>query len=218
MGELRVIQMVASGVLTCLAWALWTRQRSHAAFAAFATWMAAMDLVRIGLAAKRLGLAHPLQGVARAAFHAEQAIVLSWSLLFLACCVHYFVKRATWIPIALWAVVSLALVVVYPSGAKSFAQLYTTRVYYVVTFLSWAVMFYGAASRRVRIELAHVMLMLYAAVDAVVIAVPLARADMANWPLVRAASTLGALAMIVAHGVVMLRGATSARRVAPEVA
>jgi hypothetical protein len=218
MSELRVIQIVATGLLSCIAWAFWTRQRSHAAFAAFATWMAAMDLVRIGLAAKRVGLAHPLHGAARAAFHAEQAIVLSWSLLFLACCLHYFVKRATWIPIAMWAVVSVALVVAYPNGAKSFAQLYTTRVFYVVTFLSWAVMLYGAASRRVRLELAHVMLMLYAAVDAVVIAVPLARADMANWPVVRAASTLGAAAMIAAHGVVMLRGTGSAQRVATEVA
>jgi hypothetical protein len=217
MAEFQLAAYVSAALLSAVAWAVWARRRSHLAFAAYATWMVAMDVVRIGLSAKRKNLSHPLHGVARAAFHAEQAIVVSWSLFFLACCLHYFVRRAAWLPIALWLAISIALVVAYPSGARSFAVLYTTRIYYVVTVLSWAVILFGVVSRTARIELAHVMLMIYAAIDVVVAAVPLARAEMANWPIVRAASTLGAIGMILAHSAVFVRDRQATRSVAREV-
>jgi hypothetical protein len=214
MGEFREVHYIAMALVAVAAWTVSATRRSHLAFASYAAWMFAMDLVRIGLAAKRRGLVHPLTGVARAAFHAEQAIVVSWSLFFLACCMHYFAKRGALVPIALWLVVSLALIVAYPSGARAFSVLYTTRIYYVVTALSWAVILYGVVSRTARVELAHVMILIYAAVDVVVIAVPLANAEMSNWPIVRAANTLGAVGMLVAHAAVLLRDRLASRRVA----
>jgi len=171
-----------------------------------------MDVVRLGLAAKRHNLTHPLHGIARAAFHAEQAIVVSWSLFFLACCLHYFARRGAWIPIAMWIAISLALVVAYPSGARSFAVVYAMRIYYVVTVASWVVILYGVVTRAARIELAHVMLMVYAAVDVVVVAVPLARADMGNWVFVRAAAALAGAGMVLAHVAWLVRDRQLAAR------
>jgi hypothetical protein len=207
MTEFRALQFVTMAALVVAAWLFCSKQRSHVAFAAYATWMAAMDWARLGLAAVRRGHEHPLHGLARAAYHAEQAIVVSWSLFFLACCLHYYARRLVWVPLAVWMVISVGLVVAYPTGTRSFALLYTTSIYYVVTAASWAVIVYGALfDREIRVELAHIMIAVYAAVDVVVIAVPLARADMGNWPVVRAASSLAAAGMVVAHIVVFARG------------
>lgn len=216
MGDFRKAHFIAVALLAVATWAVSATRRSHWAFAAYATWMWSMDWVRIGLATKRHGLTHPFTGVARATFHADQAIVVSWSLFFLACCVHYFLKRGALIPIAIWAALSVILIVAYPTFGREFPVLYTTRIYYAVTAVSWLVILYGVVTRVARIELAHVMLLIYAAVDVVVVAVPFANAGASNWPVARAASSLTAAGMLTAHVAVLLRDRSASRRLQEE--
>lgn len=206
MTRLFLIGLVMSSAVAAASWVVAANQRSHRAFAAYATWLPVMDVVRLPFTAARRGHEHPMAGLARAAFHVEQSIVVSWSLFFLGLCMHYYVRRGSWVPVAIWAAVSLGLIVAYPAGATSFGVLYTRFIFYVVTMTAWAVIVYGALlNRALRVELAHVLIAMYAAVDVVTVAVPMARADMANWWLLQASNTLLGAAMVCAQLVFLLR-------------
>jgi hypothetical protein len=200
MTGLFMLGLLVSSTVAIAAWLVTANQRSHWAFAAYASWLPLMDLVRLPFTAVREAHQHPMSGIARVAFHVEQSIVVSWSMFFLALCLHYYVRRGSWVPVAVWAAISLGLVIAYPSGARAFGTLYFKTVAYSVTAASWAVIVYGAIfNRAIRVDLAHVLIAMYAAVDVVNIAVPMARADMANWWLVQASASLGGASMIVAQ-------------------
>ncbi len=88
-------------LLVVAAWLVARRDREHRWLAAYLTWMAAADHLRPLLRQLR-GTAKPYVGLARAVFHFDQLIVLSWSFLFVALCAHHFVRRRDLVPYAAW--------------------------------------------------------------------------------------------------------------------
>lgn len=162
-------------------------QPSHRGVAAYATWMAVCDTVRPFLREVLAGAARPLAGGPRLAFHIEELLVLSWSFLFLACCVRYFLARRTWPIVGAWL---LAWVVCldYPRiSGPSLAALYKI-VGTGSMLVAWALIAWTMFARRAVPRLAHLTLMAFAVGDLTIALVAYAGDLNQRWPLVRLAS------------------------------
>ncbi|MBI2394233.1 MAG: hypothetical protein HYV09_31975 [Deltaproteobacteria bacterium] len=184
------------------------------ALAAYVTWIAVADFTRMELLSPMYqGRAVPLQGAARIAKSVDLALTLSWPWLFLACTLHYFAGRGARAVVALWAVVA-ALIVATRTNAPD-ARVFGAA-YQAATSLCWLVILLAIVRRRgLEPTISHVVLLLYVAADLVAAAFPwvgVPQQISSSWDLVLTSSVMGAVAVILAHIVALLRmrsGATT---------
>lgn len=183
-------------VLGVLATLVALRAEAHRPVAAYIAWMAVEGFVR-HVVLRHLGtpgldwLLSPL----------DHLIVTSWSMLFVACCVHYFVRRGTRYVFVAWAVVLVA----WWLGPEDVESRYRA-LYLVGLAASWVCILYGMF-RPARVEpgLAHLSLILYASADIVILTSPLRRGVLANWSVGRFVTMLLLVALIIAHSAWLLR-------------
>ena len=121
--------VLARGVLTRSMWPF------YVPLAAILTWLPVHDASRLALRQVFLPAIVPYSGLARAAFHIDQALLLSWPAALIASAVVIFLRRPAW-PVAVgWLATASTLAVLYPTLRDG--QLLTT--YAVVSLLSCAV-------------------------------------------------------------------------------
>ncbi|MBI2394232.1 MAG: hypothetical protein HYV09_31970 [Deltaproteobacteria bacterium] len=214
MRGLDVVHMTATLLVPVFAWAVARTQRAHIALAGYLTWIAAAEIVRtVVLTPLRRGETHPLHGVALVALQCDRALTLSWQLLFLACVLHYFLGRGARLAVLGWVIASAAAIVGYPGNAATFPQMYSA-IHNPATAIAWlAIVFAILRRRRLAPTISHVVLMIYAAADAVVTAFPLLSLPLdlrARWLLVVVCNVTAIAAVIIAHVVVLFRARSDA--------
>ncbi len=191
--------------LAAVAWAWTRREPSHRPFAALVSWLAVANLARVGLAALKEGADRPYTGFARVVFHADQAIFLSFSFLFVAAVVHYFLRRGPWLVVGAWAA-TYAICLNYPTVSRDVLIALYRTVGVGCVLATWACIFWGIARRAdLQPALAHLVLILYAVVDVVTNLVPMARDYLGNWDVVRFANILLLVACVVLHAASLAR-------------
>lgn len=199
MDALNVAAIVLYPVFSALAWLVARHDRAHRWVAAFATWMVAVDLVRRPLLALLARSPHPRHGLARAAYHLDELLVLSWYYLFLAACVHYFLRRRPHAVLGAWAATWL-LCLNYPLFSRDVVLAVYRTVSLGCLIGSWLVIF-GGMFRKIDIRptLSHLTLIFYATVDVVINLIPYTHGFVSAWPLVRLANVVLLLACCGAH-------------------
>jgi hypothetical protein len=187
-------------VLAMIAWAIVRRDGSHRPLAAYISWMAASELLRGALGSLKDGAPKPYTGIARVAAHGDQLIVLSWSFLFVALCLHYFLARKPWAPLAAWLTTFVVCVVGYPMLRGHALGL----VYGAVTFgsllASWGCITWAILRRRkVEPKLAHLVLILYASTDVATAIIQVTRDYFKGWPVTLVSNLLLLCALVAVH-------------------
>ena len=191
---------VAYAALCALAWVVTHRQRAHLGCATYLTFMAGGELVRPVLSHVYRGTPKPYAGWARLAFHADYAITLGWQLFFLACCVHYFTRKSPALVFALWGGTWCAFVI----GHGRMSPGLIASVYFAVWAVSivggWACIAWGLfRGAHMAPNLAHLVLILFAASDVGTILLRLVVGLRENWDIARIAGYFVTIAGIVAH-------------------
>jgi len=185
--------------VACLAWGVARREAEHRWVAAFVTWMVAADQARRLLIHLRQGAPKPYTGLARVLFHADQLVILSWSFLFIALCLHLFARKRPWPALGGWALTFL-ICLDYPNVSGAVLGALYRGVALVALVVSWAAIFWGITRRReLEPTLAHLIVMLYAVTDVVLNLVPFAIDYFASWPLVRIANLMLLVGCTGAH-------------------
>lgn len=188
-----VANKIANTALAGAAWGAARRVRAHLPIAAYTTWIAAVDWIRVD---------PPVPAAFRSL---DRAVGLSLSFFFLALAVHYFLGRSAKLVFAAFALVVLYLFA-FPSMTTAASHRLYFAVYDTTTALVWAMIIYAALFRRgLRPHLAHLTLLLYATSDAVAICFPLLKARVDQWRVVVIISFLCVVTSIVAHLVFLLR-------------
>ena len=201
-----VVNLTAWTSLAGLAWARVRRDREHRAFALYASWMLLEFFLRRGLRLAREGPPEELGAVGLASYHADQAIVLSWTVFFVAACVHYFVRRPIW-PVLLVGVLAWLPAISPPPLLGSAFMAYSSHVFGAGVVLSWAAIIWCVAFRARVFEpkLAHLALMMFAITDVIALLAPLVELDFANWEALMLSTTLTVVAATGAHVVWIVR-------------
>jgi len=197
--RLHLAHEIVYAVLAILAVLVWRRDRRHGLLAAYIGWMSASDIFRTAVARVLPATPHPRVGFLRVMYHLEEWFVLSWSFLFVACCVHYFVQRRPHFVLGLWMLVTVFLCVRYPAmtGARLF-ELYG-HVAFASLLAAGACIAWGLCFKpNLEVGLAHLILILYAATDAALRAKPFT-AILANWGIMQAADVTLISACCLAH-------------------
>jgi len=190
--------------LAVVAWAVTRKYRPHVYLAAYATWIAAADLLR-GWFRGRMALSFP---------PLDRALSQSFSFFFLALAVHYFLGRSARLVLAAFAVVVLVLFA-FPTMSKAASHHLYFAVYDTTTALVWGMIVYAALRRRdLRPHLAHLVLVLYAATDAVAICFPLLKWRIDEWRVVVVSQVFCITTAIIAHVVFLFRARSQPARVA----
>jgi hypothetical protein len=204
MDSLRTATFVLSGAVAILAWLAYRRRDHYGPMAAYLVWMAGSDWLRVGLRVLLDGADRPFEGLARVSFHADQLVVLSWSFLFLACCVHYFVGKKIWPVLGVWGAVWLVCLN-YPFVSGSTLE----RLYLGVTLgtllVSWAVIAWGVVRTRKAASLPHLILILGACADGVLNIMPYVRGLVTSWPLARMVTVMLLSAWVAIHAIWLVR-------------
>jgi hypothetical protein len=194
-----LLHLCLSASLACLAWAVARRDAEHRWVAAFVTWMLFTDLARRLLIHLRQGAPKPYTGLARVEFHADQLLVLSWSFLFAALCLHMFARRRPWPALGGWALTFLVCLD-YPNVSGPVLGALYRGVSLVALVVCWAAILWGMTRRReLEPTLAHLIVMLYAVTDVVLNLVPFAGGYFSSWPLVRIANLMLLSGCTAAH-------------------
>jgi len=184
--------------LAVVAWAVTRKYRPHVYLAAYTTWISVVDLWRGPTGISFLPL--------------DRALVQSFSFFFLALAVHYFLDRSARLVLAAFAVVVLGLLA-FPTMSKAASYRLYFAVYDTTTVLVWGIVVYAVLRRRdVRPNLAHLVLVLYAATDAVAICFPLLKWRIDEWRVVAVSQLVCVTASIVAHLVFLFRARTEPGR------
>jgi len=195
--RLAFIDRVLHVVFAILALVWFRREREHLVLAAYVTWMALWDIVLPIL--RRfypLGV-YPLHGAQRVLVHVSDTIVLSWTFLFLAVCLHYFVRRGALVAIAAWCLASIASWIAYVPDAQWTRGL--TFVSLGGVAVTWASIGWGIFWRRdIKVQLAHLIVILYAGTDVAVHVLPYSNV-LRDWQLMRIANTVLYSVCIAAH-------------------
>lgn len=198
---LRNLAQIAATALALVAWAVAARHRPHRWFAAYATWFAGVDLVRLVAG----DLWPPL----------ERSLNLSLSFLFVALATHYFLGRSPRLVLAAFAAATVWVFARPAMPASTFRRLYFAT-YDAATALVWAMIVYGALFRRgVRPDLTHLAIALYAAIDAVAICFPMLHWKVDEWRVVMVSLLVGVVTSIVAHLVFLARTRREPASIAP---
>jgi hypothetical protein len=88
----------------------------HRPIAIFLVASVAIDILRAYLRARfDLGVPGPYEGMRRAAFHVDEAGFVAWPAGLAALALVVFAHRPAWPPFALWSVVCVTLIALYPS-------------------------------------------------------------------------------------------------------
>ncbi len=177
------------------------RDRTHAPVAAYLAWLAATDVVRQKVIQEfRPSWSHPLEGLSRAIYHLDGALVLSWQFLFAAVSLHYFVGRGARVVIGAWLAACALLVAAYPGLSGPALQRVHLWVLYASPAVSWTIILCGLLRRRdLRPRLAHLVLITFAATDVVSSAFPLVSGDFHPWPVVSFVGLCASLTIDAAH-------------------
>lgn len=197
---LRTVHAILYIALTLLAAAVARKDLRHLPLAIALAALAIPDLVRPVLIGIDSGAPRPFHGLARLAFHIDEAIVLSWPLIMLACALHYFVGGRAW----RWALVgwiaAVCLCFIYPyfSGQR---LVYVYGVVGIAALVaSWGCIVSGVLFRAaLRPTLAHLVVILYAATDVGTWLLLFVQGIIRDWPLVLIANVLLLVACVVAH-------------------
>ena len=192
---LRTLQPALNVLAAVLSWLVVRRDSGHRWMAAYVTFMAAEHWLRQLFLI--IETAAPAAVVVTTPL--DHLVVLSWSLAFAACCVHYFVGRWVWAVMVvlglLWSVRQW-----YPGWTADHTMTLMRGVGNVTLVFAWVLIIWGVLRKHeLRPRLAHLVLILYAACDVVTKLVPLRRGYFENWPLVRLATVLMLLAICAAH-------------------
>lgn len=105
---------------TAIAWLLSRRRRSYRAVALLLSWALGSGLARSALQTMALQPVRAAIGPApypwpeRLAFHAEQALLLSWPFAALAAVVWLFLRRPPWAVLAAWVATAAGISLAYP--------------------------------------------------------------------------------------------------------
>lgn len=204
---LRVAFTVVYGVLAILAVLTARRDRAHRPVAAYVAWMFLSELVRwAGLIHLYRDAPRPLHGVARLAFHVDEAIALSWSGFFVAACLAVFVGRGVRYAFVGWLAIVGLVCVWYPRlSGPSLVNVYLATSA-LSTVVAWSCIVYGVFFRRdLRPGLGALVLILYAATDVAIYLFNYVRGFLQNWPFANLAGMLMLTAAIVAHVVWLAR-------------
>lgn len=204
MEPLRVAHVGLYILLAVLAWRVARLRPPHRPLAAYVTWMVATDWLRLGIRRILDTAPRPLAGGPLVLLHVDDLFVLSWSFLFVACCLHYFVARSPWAAIGAWAA-SWAITLNAPIVSGEVLSWIFRLGSLGCMAASWACIVWGVLRARIEPGLAHLVLILYASSDVVLNLVPYARGSLAEWPLVRLLNVLLLVAGIAAH-LIWLRG------------
>jgi hypothetical protein len=195
-GTLRIFFIALYFVAVVLGWTVARRDPRHRWIAGFITWMLAVELGR-----KQLEPMLDVEAVRALA----RILSLSWTFLFLGCCLHYFVGRRPDPALAAWGTASLFVANVSAVSGEALTWIYDSTGL-AGGVISWACILWGFF-RRIDLTptLAHLTLIFYAASDIVVYVVPARAGLAANWPVVLLSSNLAMLAIVVSHAVWLLR-------------
>lgn len=202
--SLKTAIFVLYGAVAILAWLAHRRRDDYGPMAAYLIWMAGSDWLRVGLRTILQGADRPLEGLARISFHADQLIVLSWSFLFVSCCVHYFMGKKTWPVLGVWGAVWLACLN-YPLVSGAVLEGVYVGVSLGTLLGSWAAIAWGVVGARKNPGLPHLVIILGACTDGVSNIVPFARGLVANWPLVQLITVTLLSAWVAIHAVWLIR-------------
>ena len=182
------------------------RDRAHAPIAAYLAWFAATDVVRQNVIQRARPWAHPMEGLSRAIYHLDGALVLSWQFLFAAVCLHYFVGRGARVAIGTWLAMCAVLVAAYPALSGPSLQRVHLWVLYGSPAVSWTIILFGLLRRRdLRPKLAHLVLITFAATDFVNAAFPLVTGDFRQWSVTNFIGLFATLTIDAAHVVWLTR-------------
>ena len=213
MDPLRVAGYALYILLAVLAWCVARSRPAHRWLAAYITWMAAADWIRLGIRGALDAAPRPLTGWPQVLLHVDDLFVFSWSFLFLACCLHYFVRRARWAAIGAWAAtwaITLNSQIVTGEVVGWIFRLVSLGC----LAASWACIVWGMLrGSKIQPGLAHLVLLLYASADVVLNLIPHAHGFLEGWPLMRLVNVLLLTTCIVAHVVWLRRRAPEPRRV-----
>ena len=198
-------QLLLYALLTILAALVTWRNREHVWLAAYVAWMLSSDLIRMLLERAGARTRGPVLSVAGIARQLDDLLVLSWSFLFVACCVHYFARRRPAAVIVVWILTWIASNTVRLVAGRGY-DLYL-MVGIACSAASWALILHGVLRRKdLDPGLAHLVLILYAGTDIVLYLVPLKDHYLEHWPLVRLANHLLLIVCCVAHVWWLVRG------------
>jgi len=197
MPRLQLVNTILCVVFAILALLWCRRERHHVVLAAYVTWMAAQDIVLPILRRFYPLHVHPLHGAQRVLAHVSDTIVLSWTFLFLAVCLHYFVRRGALVAIAAWCLASIASCIAYLPDAQWTRGL--TFVGLGGLAVTWASIGWGIFWRRdIKVQLAHLIVILYAGTDVALHVLPFSNV-LRDWQLSWIANTVLYTVCIGAH-------------------
>jgi hypothetical protein len=185
-------------VLACAAagWALSRRIPEHAPVAAAISWSLVSDLGRAALQELALQDAPvPFTEAARAAFHLEQALYLSWPAALAGAALLVYRGRSPWPAAAAWALSCVVLALAYP-------WLRAERLAFVHAVLWTAAMAAVAALawRRLRGAPQRALALLASGATAVIVVVLWSDSPVANWNVARIVQTV-AFAIVLVYQV-----------------
>jgi hypothetical protein len=148
------------------------------------TWTSAADMLRLPL--QLPPTIDPYTGTARATFHVDQALLLSWPAALIAASFVIFLRRPPWLVAAGWALGSLAFATAYPwlRDGNLFAA-------YAAFSLATCVAIWAIALSRLGEAWIqhHVSLLLIMAGEAIANVAYLVGDPVRNWNVARAAHT-----------------------------
>ncbi len=172
---------------------------------AYLAWMALSDLFRMALNRAVHFAPHPLHGIPRLLFHLDVSIVLSWSFLFVACALLYFLGRGARVPIVLWLLATLVAALAYPAlTGPRLVKVYTIASTGCLVASAGSILWCLFRRRDAEIGLPHLVIILYTLTDVAMRAVPYSK-RLSDWGLVQASNVALLSACIVAHVAWVLR-------------
>lgn len=202
---LRIANYVLYIALAALAVAVWRREPSHRAFAAYVVWMTASDWGRLLLAELRESAARPYTGLARVWFHLDEALVLSWSFGLLAVTLLSFARWRPWTAALGWAV-AMAVCLDYPDVRGETLQVVYRTSALLCLGTGIGCVFWGILVRRdLQPRLHHLAVMAFLAADSVIYLLPYVKDMFGEWSIVRTINTVLLLVLCALHARALVR-------------
>lgn len=170
--------------VAALAWWVASMNKSHRVLAAYLTWFLLAEATLFWIPILAVDPTHVLSN--RLLFHLSQWLQLSIYFLFIAVAAHYYeFRRVRWVAVGSWILAAVVCL-----DAETFSGDRLGYVYQATSLLSvvtaWAFITWGHRSRStVRPTLAHLVIILYATSDLVLMVLPLAGKFDSDWAAVR---------------------------------
>lgn len=206
LGPIVWILLALSAGATVLAWVIAARRSAYRAVAWTLTFFLASDLVRLALQPRGAG---PYIGWDRAAFHVRSSLFVGWRFAIVALSIAVFARKKAWAAALAFALVSVALILGYPTIRGALLQ----RVYLGVELVCLcASVACGIAwlRRREAWGLQHVVAGTILFSELILIVGPYAASIYLSWDRAWAVLLVEYLALILVQGVAWSRISTRA--------